>query len=60
MNSQKNSALHIFAACLIPNIGGWIFYGIVFLKIKENDTNSQIEPSYAPPGWVSFGELSDY
>lgn len=53
MNLKKNCVLQAFIACIIPNLGAWIFYGILFFKIKENGNIQQIEPSYAPPEWVS-------
>lgn len=45
--------VQILIAVLIPNVGSWIIFGILFQTIEniEND-NGRIEPDWAPPGWV--------
>lgn len=48
----ENKILQIFIAILIPNLCAWIAFAILANKIAENESRDQIEPGYAPPGYV--------
>lgn len=46
--------IQLIIAILIPNIGGWISFGILANMIAKNESNGQVEPDYAPPDYVSI------
>lgn len=50
----SNKALQIAIAILIPNLSSWITYAVLIEKVKENAQKDQIQPIYAPPGYVRF------
>lgn len=56
----ENKILQIFIAILIPNLCAWIAFAILANKIAENESRDQIEPGYAPPGYVRIYFFNDY
>lgn len=46
--------IQILIAILIPNIGGILMYVLLWEKLREHESKEQLEPIYAPPGWVSI------
>ena len=52
-----NKILQIIIAISIPHIGGFLTFGILASRISENESSDQIEPNYAPPGYVSLNMI---
>jgi hypothetical protein len=47
-----NSALQIFIACMIPNLGGIVLFIVLAEKLKEQ--REPIRSFLEPPDWVSW------
>lgn len=48
----ENKVVQILIAIAIPNVGGVLLFALLANKIDENEAKGQLEPSYAPPGYV--------
>lgn len=49
----NHPALQIFIACLIPNLGGWIMFGVLGDRIEEAESAEKVKSFLDPPAWVS-------
>lgn len=52
-NIYENKVVQILIAIAIPNIGNCLLFVLLANKIEEIDAQGRIQPSYAPPGYVS-------
>jgi hypothetical protein len=56
MGKVKNffgySAVQIFIACLLPNLGAWIIFIILKDKIQEREDEVRVKSFLDPPEWV--------
>lgn len=46
------SALQIFIACLVPNLGSWIIFFVLRNKFQEREDEQKVKSFLEPPGWV--------
>jgi hypothetical protein len=51
-NCVNGSAFQIFVACLIPNLGSWVMFIVLWDKIKERETEEKVKSALEPPEWV--------